>query len=159
MTISKFVSKDKFSPRARSDEQVAAHEMSPSVVSLKSYRRAVARKARADARRALQGQVTAPRLCYVLLVGFFAGIAALAYGHNHFTGLSDFARSGMVVGSLGLLAWMLNFIFLDTFLLLVPCMIVIFGGTMMFNVWTEMSVVLVGVVFTNIVMQWIGWLE
>lgn len=161
MNISKFPSNGNGKSTGRHDEHSAAADGTPlqKVVSLKSYRRAVSRKASAEARRELRGKVKAPSLRYVLLLLFFAGSSALAFGLDKVTGLSDAGLSALVIGSVFLLAWILHLIFLNTFLLLVPGILVTFGSTMFFGVLGELSFVLVGVIAANVFLQLIGWLE
>lgn len=159
MSVTKFPFKERVTPDGQGDEPTARREAAQQpVTSLKSYRQELARKARAKVLREMRGKVTAPSLTYVLLMVFFAGSAALAHGHNYFD-LSDAARSGLVVGSMGLLAWIYHTIFLGAFCTLHAGMLLVFGSTYFFDAVMEVSIVLVGVVLTTLFMKWIGLLE
>lgn len=159
MRVLKFPSKGSVTPDGKANEPAARRDAAPqAVISLKSYRQELARKARAQVLREMRGKVKAPSLTYALLMVFFAGSAALAYGHNYFD-LSDAARSGLVVGSMGLLAWIYHTIFLGTFFALHAGTLLVFGSTYFFDAVMEVSIVLVRVVLTTLFMKLIGLLE
>ncbi|ABI93322.1 hypothetical protein CEP88_00190 (plasmid) [Roseobacter denitrificans] len=159
MSVTTFPSKGRVTPEGQADEPAARYEAAPqTVISLKGYRQELTRKARAQVLREMRGKVKAPSLTYVLLAVFFAGTAALAYGHNYFD-ISDAARSGLVVGSMCLLAWIYHAIFLGAFFTLHAGMLLVFGSTYFFEAIMEVSIVLVGIVLTTLFMKWIGLLE
>lgn len=159
MHVLKFPSKGRVTSDGQGDEPTARYEVAPqTVISLKGYRQELARKARAQVLRETRDKVKAPSLTYVLLLVFFAGSAALAYGHNYLD-ISDAARSGLVVGSMVLLAWIYHAIFLGTFFTLHAGMLLVFGSTYFLDVVMEVSIVLVGVILTTLFMKWLGLLE
>ncbi len=129
------------------------------VVSLSDHRKELARKAREAMRQRIKAQLSAVPRDYVFTGMFFAGCLCVAHFYDKFTGAAPLAWFIGCVLALMVLAWVYHQLFLRTFFVLNGVILAVWVGAYFVPALLELAGVFVAVIVTNLIMQWLNWIE